>query len=219
MVTSRNPVLLLHGLDDTGLIFGAMVPYLRALGWPVHAIDLIPSNGDVGLEVLAQQVADYVERTFAPEQAIDLLGFSMGGIVGRYYVQRLGGLQRIHRFVTIASPHQGTWTALLRPNLGAMQMRPNSPFLLDLQRDVERLEQINVTSIWSPLDLIIVPSYSSLLPVGKNIQVWVGGHAWMVTEPSSLQAVVEALSEPLRVSAVPLAVCAELTDKSLNRFS
>ena len=54
------------------------------LGWEVFDIDLVPNNGDTRLELLAQQVAILVDR-IAPHQPIDLLGFSMGGLVTRYY--------------------------------------------------------------------------------------------------------------------------------------
>lgn len=198
--TPRNPVLLLHGIDDTQDIFWKMAPYLRQQGWTVHALDLAPNDGAVGLEWLAGQVARYVNRHFLPNQPIDLVGFSMGGLIGRYYVQRLGGLDRIQRFVTISSPHQGTLAAYTRPNPGCDQMRPNSPFLLDLNRDVAVLEQINFTSIWTPLDLIIIPATSSELPVGISQPVWVGGHAWMITDTRSMALVTAALLEPLRHS-------------------
>jgi triacylglycerol lipase len=196
----RNPVVLIHGIDDTCAIFERMTPALENLGWSLHGIDLVPNNGDIGLEQLAQQIAAYVEKTFAPEQAIDLVGYSMGGIISRYYVQRLGGLQRVQRLVTLASPHNGTWSALLRPNLGASQMRINSDFLSDLNRDAWQLEQLNFTSIWTPFDSMILPANSSEMPVGKNRQVWVGGHSWMVSDAKSLLAIAEALSEPLRVA-------------------
>ena len=194
----RNPVLLVHGIDDTGGIFWRMVLTLENLGWEVHTIDLMPSNGEAGLQPLAAQVAAYVEQTFEPGQAIDLVGFSMGGIVSRYYVQRLGGLQRVDRLVTLASPHNGTWTALLRPNLGASQMRVGSRFLNDLNRDADRLKQINFTSLWTPFDSMIIPPNSSEMPVGESRQVWVGGHVWMVTDAKSILAIAETLSEPLR---------------------
>ncbi len=194
----RNPVLLLHGIDDTAELFSTMTPFLQQWGWSVHSLDLCPNNGDAGLEELAQQVADYVAQAFPPDQPFDLVGFSMGGIVGRYYVQRLGGLDRIHRFVTISSPHNGTWAAYVRPNKGGSQMRINSPFLTDLNRDVHRLEQINFTSIWTPLDLIILPATSSRLPVGREVQLWVPAHSWMVRSLQSLTTVAMVLSEPLR---------------------
>lgn len=207
---SRNPVLLIHGIDDTVALFTRMTPYLQHQGWTTHSFNLQPNNGDVGLDKLAQQVADYVDKNFAPDQAIDLVGFSMGGIVSRYYVQRLSGLKRVQRFVTISSPHHGTWAAYFRPNAGGNQMQRGSAFLQRLNHDAAVLERINFTSIWTPLDLIILPAASSRMPVGKDIQVPVSGHAWMVTDPRSLRAVAEALAEPLRQPAQqPLATIAQ----------
>jgi triacylglycerol lipase len=42
------------------------------------------------------------------------------------------------------------------------------------------LEQVKVASIWTPLDLMIVPAGSSRLGVGEEFRVLVGLHAWMV---------------------------------------
>ena len=122
----------------------------------------------------------------------------MGGIVSRYYVQRLGGLDRAQRFITISSPHNGTLTAHLSQRLGCMQMRPNSLFLNDLNRDVLMLEKLNFTSIWTPMDMMIVPATSSQLRVGRNVQVNVPLHSWMVRDVRGLQAVANALREPLQ---------------------
>ncbi|MBD1909611.1 alpha/beta fold hydrolase [Leptolyngbya sp. FACHB-8] len=193
---TRNPVLLIHGIDDTATLFSTMAPYLEARGWQTHSLDLIPNDGTYGLEVLAQQVANYVNCTFTPDQPFDLVGFSMGGIISRYYLQRLGGHQRVERFVTIASPNQGTWTAYLRWNRGASQMRPDSAFLNDLNQDVaETLGCINVTSIWTPLDAMILPPQSSQLPVGNEVVVNVAAHAWMVTDLRVMNQVAIALSD------------------------
>jgi triacylglycerol lipase len=193
-----NSILLIHGIDDTDAIFHKMIPYLQTHGWEVHSFSMIPSNGKVSLDRLAQQVADYVDKTFKPEQAIDLIGFSMGGIVSRYYIQRLGGIDRVQRFITISSPHQGTLTAYGRSNPGCAQMKPHSAFLNDLNQDVAQLERLNFTSIWTPFDLMILPANSSHLPVGKERKIPAGGHAWMVTDSRVLQAVAEALLEPIR---------------------
>ncbi|MEA5514916.1 triacylglycerol lipase [Nodularia sp. UHCC 0506] len=194
----RNPVLLIHGIDDTGAVFNKMVGYLRHLGWSVYTLDLVPNNGEVGLDILAQQVADYVINIFAPEQPIDLIGFSMGGIVSRYYLQRLGGINRVQRFISISSPHHGTMVAYASQRHGCLQMRPNSEFLQDLNADVMMLGQLNFTSIWTPYDLMIVPAKSSQMPLGKEVLVPVVLHSWMLTDARSLAAVVSALSEPVK---------------------
>jgi triacylglycerol lipase len=194
----RNPVLLIHGIWDTGGIFQPMATYLRKLGWTVHTIDLVPNDGALGLDHLAQQVATYIDQQLPPEAALDLVGFSMGGIVGRYYVQRLGGIQRVQRFITLSSPHNGTLTAYGSRKPGSVQMRQASGFLQDLNRDLTMLDQINFTSIWTPLDAMILPATSSRVAVGREVKVPVPLHYLMVSDPKSLMAVTEALAEPLR---------------------
>lgn len=200
--TPHNPILLLHGIWDTGAIFRPMTRYLNSLGWETHELNLTPNNGDACLKELAQQVADYADRAFAPNTPFDLLGFSMGGIVGRYYVQRLGGIDRVQRFVTLSSPHGGTWVAYGSLRLGCMQMRPNHPFLQDLNRDISTLDQLNFTSIWTPLDAMILPASSSQVPVARDVKVWVPLHRDMVSHPNSLRAVASALTEPVKVKSL-----------------
>jgi triacylglycerol lipase len=198
---NRNPVLLVHGIIRTSAVFRRMSTYLTQQGWSVHSFNLTPNNASLGLDQLAIQVANYVDKTFAPEQPIDLVGLSMGGLVTRYYVQRLGGIDRVQRFITIAAPHQGTRMAYLLPRLGCIQMRPGSPFLEDLNQDASMLERLNFTSLWTPWDFIIVPASSSQMPVGREVKVSVFAHAFMARHSHCLQAVKSALLEPLNVYA------------------
>src|SRR5580692_9380575 len=130
-----KPVLLVHGIDDTSALFSRLKPFLERAGLPVQALNLVPNNGNAGLIELARQLDSHVCENFAADQAIDIVGFSMGGLVSRYYIQRLGGIHRVRKFVTIGSPHRGTWAAFLRGNPGARDMRPGSGFLQDLNRD------------------------------------------------------------------------------------
>jgi triacylglycerol lipase len=199
MTDPKHPVLLIHGIGDTERVFDKMVRYLRDRGWTaVHTLNLAPNNGDIGLDVLALQIQDYVNRYLASAPAFDLIGFSMGGLVSRYYVQRLGGLERVRHFLTLSTPHNGTWMGYLRHNVGVSQMRPQSPFLNDLNSTVHDLQQVNFTSLWTPYDLIIVPANSSYLPVGSMVQVPVLAHPLMLTDPRSLETVAQVLAgEPL----------------------
>lgn len=199
-----NPVIFVHGITDTFALFDSMTQYLERSGWQTYGLDLIPANGDSHLDLLAKQLAAYIEATIPADQQIDLVGFSMGGLVSRYYVQRLGGISRVQRFITISTPHNGTLAAYLSQRPGCIQMRPNSDFLRDLNQDVQMLDRINFTSIWTPLDGIIVPANSSVLPVGEAIQIKVPLHAWMVTDPRSMTLVAEALRKPLEKASSPL---------------
>ena len=196
----RNPVLLIHGITDTIAVFQGMATYLSAQGWSVHSFNLIPNNGDLSLDQLAAQVAAYVAKTFDPKQPIDVIGFSMGGIVSRYYIQRLGGINRVQRYISISAPNYGTLAAHFSGRPGCIQMRPDSEFLQDLNRDASMLARLNFTVIWTPYDLIIVPAKSSQMPFGKEVVVPAHLHAWMLTDKRCLKAVAAALSEPVLVA-------------------
>ena len=194
----QNPVLLVHGINDTGAVFNKMAFYLRQQGLSVYTVDLIPNNGSEVLEKLAQQVANYVNDNFATAQPLDIVGFSMGGIVSRYYIQRLGGINRVQRFITISSPHYGTIVAYGTWLAGALQMRPHSDFLNDLNSDVEMLKQLNFTSIWTPYDLMIIPTESSQLGIGKEITLPVLLHPLMLTDSRTLSIVAKILTKSVK---------------------
>jgi triacylglycerol lipase len=197
---------------DTSRKMHKIATYLGDLGWQVAVIDLDTNTGDTRLEILAQQVAETIDRTFAADEQIDLLGFSMGGLVTRYYVQRLGGIaapaskdalsagrthQRVGRLITISTPHQGTLAANFSTRTGCKQMRPDSDFMTDLNRDVEMLNRLKFTSIWTPFDLIILPPSSSQLGIGKELQIPVLTHPWMVSDRRTLAAIYDALIQPI----------------------
>jgi triacylglycerol lipase len=193
----RHPVLLVHGFWGSGAVFGRMTRYLAARGLDAHAIDLVPNDGAAELAKLGEQIAAHVDATLPAGAPLDLVGFSMGGVVSRYYVQRLGGARRVRRLVTISAPHHGTATAFLSRAPGGREMRPGSAFLADLNGDLASLEGVDVTSIWTPLDLMIVPPESSSLPVGREVLVAAPLHRLMLHDPRALRAVAEALSAPL----------------------
>ncbi|MBD0307335.1 MAG: alpha/beta fold hydrolase [Microcoleus sp. T3-bin5] len=197
---SRNPVLLIHGIFRKSGIFYKMSAYLTQLGWSVYTLNLSPHWGNASIDELAQQIADYIDKTFAPEQHLDIVGLSMGGLVTRYYLQRLGGINRVQRFIAISSPHSGTWMAYTLWGKGCIQMRPGSAFLEDLNRDAALLEKLNFTSIWTDWDFIIVPASSSQISAAKEVKLSVFAHAMMARHSSSLKAVAEALSEPLKIN-------------------
>lgn len=195
---TRHPVILVHGLNDKETVFKEMVNHLSSLGWSVGTINLTPNTGQERLENLAQQLQKHIESKFESTQPIDLIGFSMGGLVTRYYLQRLGGVERVKRYISISAPNQGTLTAYLLPYSGIAQMRPKSSFLTDLNRDYHQIAQkIQVTTVWTQWDLMIVPPVSSCLGIGKEVVIPVSLHPWMLRDPRVLRVIVEALQEPL----------------------
>jgi triacylglycerol lipase len=198
MFDSRNPVLLIHGLYDTVTVFDPLAADLARGGWSVHSLNLVPNYGTARLEDLASQIAVYITDTFPLEQPIDIIGFSMGGLITRYYLQRLQGTQQVQRYINISAPNRGTTVAYSLPLPGIVQMRPDSKFIKDLNHDCQSsLSQIKCTFIWTPYDLMIVPSSSTLLGIGREIQIPVIFHAWMLKDRRVRAAIQQALLEPI----------------------
>ncbi|ERN40801.1 putative acetyltransferase and hydrolase [Rubidibacter lacunae KORDI 51-2] len=191
-MSESPPVLLVHGINDTAGVFWRMAAYLRDRGCSTHALDLTPNNGAARLEVLAQQVADRATRL--PAGPFDLVGFSMGGLIGRYYLQRLGGSRRVRRFISISAPNRGTWLAYLTHLPGCQQMRPQSQFLKDLNGDLAWLKQVETTVFWTPFDLMILPAWSSVLPGVTSTRLPVALHPCMLTDRRCCAAVAAALT-------------------------
>lgn len=189
---TQRPVLLVHGILSNGRDMERLARHLRSEGREVHVPTLTPNGGTAPIEELAQQLAAYAGRELQGRR-FDLVGFSMGGLVSRYYLQRLGGLDHVGRFVTLATPHQGTRMAHLASFPGWVQMRPGSDFLRDLARDADSLRRVQFTSFYTPLDTIIVPARSSEIPQAQTIRVWAAIHPSLILERRCIRAVADAL--------------------------
>ena len=72
-------------------------------------------------------------------------------------------------------------------------MRPGSVFLNELNRDAALLERVKFVSIWTPLDLMIVPANSSRLGVGEEFRIPVALHPWMLRSKRILELVAKLL--------------------------
>lgn len=92
-------------------------------------------------ESLAAMIIQLRKRSDLRTVPIYLVAHSAGGLVARYYVQRLGGFHYCQGLITLGAPHRGTWAALLgfftHLVLKARclaQMLPISPFLSSINR-------------------------------------------------------------------------------------
>jgi triacylglycerol lipase len=192
-------VVLVHGIFRQSKVFAKMKQQLEEDGYRVYAPDLYHRWGALSLSDLAKQLAEFVETHIPAESHFDLVGLSMGGIVSRYYLQRLGGAARVQRFISIASPHFGTWLAYTFPRRTGLEMRPGSRLLQDLNEDLETFN-LDITSIWTVWDFIIVPAHHCCLPVGEVVQVAVIPHGMMAWSDRTIEVVQERLNRPISVS-------------------
>jgi triacylglycerol lipase len=143
------------GAPTVVLVSGFTAPYrslsvirrrLKRDGFNVLVVSLDSASlkgGVSGFLGPASELARQVEKLngemrIQPSQ-IFLLAHSAGGLVARYYIQRLGGYRYCRGLMTLATPHRGTWLAvvgfathfLLRARC-LMQLVPGSAFLRSL---------------------------------------------------------------------------------------
>ncbi len=103
----------------------------------------------------------------------------MGGIIARYYVQRLGGDSRVHTLVTLGSPHAGTQAARLLPKTVCRQLRPSSDVIAELARPAPGC-RTRFVAFWSDRDVLISPKSAARIDhpdlEARNILVPAVGH-------------------------------------------
>ncbi len=191
---SAPPVVLVHGIYSSSADMTRLARHLQREGREVFALDFQPANGRAGFDELAGQLDAFVAEK-VPTGKFDLVGFSMGGLVSRYYLQRLGGLERVEHFVSLAAPQQGTVMAGFARRKGICQMQRQSEFLRDLESDQDRLRAVKFTTFHTPLDLVIIPATSATLPQARNRRLWSPWHPGLILEKRALVAISSALAE------------------------
>lgn len=193
--------ILIPGIFDRGKSMLRMQGALARSGFDARTIKLKTNSGWHGMEPMAMQLRELVGEVTDRGETCALVGFSMGGIVARYYLQRLGGADKVHKFIALSSPHYGSLWAHLLPYKGGRQLRIGSEFLNNLNRDATVLEGAAPVSIWTPYDATILPRTSSRLPVGNTYRVPVSLHRWVPQNPAVVDIVVAELTRALEAEA------------------
>ncbi len=208
-MSALPPVVVVHGFLAT-----------KATNLPVHwtlwrrgfrTVDVeLPGLNTQDPRVSADAVAAAVDRVLSTEgetaDRAHLVGVSLGGLIGLAYLRDRGGA-RIHRFVSMGSPLQGTDLAWLahasRPVLGRLQA---SRTLASMGPDTDLIRWLNaepvagteVYTMFHPDDPM-VPHPSALLPWATQVQAPVGryptAHHEMLLHPTNRALLADILQQ------------------------
>ena len=202
-------MLLLHGFFASRRTFDVLERRLRRDGYGVFTLDLGGLAGALntrGIDDLADLVRAKIERIYARNPGLGpltIVGHSKGGLIGAYYVKKLGGWRRTRAVVTLATPHHGTPLAYL--GLPAVFVAPSIWQMAPGSRFLHRLEegpwpaQVRLASIWSRLDgaapypSCVIDTHG--LPQLVNVEVH-GAHAAFLTS----KRIYEVLLHELRIA-------------------
>ena len=158
-----TPILLIHGIMDNRSVFTVFRRALHRRGFGVvHAVNYGLFTGDV--RHAAHELQGHVERLCEATGAdkVHIVGHSLGGVIARYFVQRMGGSARVDTLVTLGSPHAGTLGAYLIPTALGRQLRPGSPPLTELEQPAPGCTT-RFLAVWSRMDQVVVPQRNARL--------------------------------------------------------
>jgi pimeloyl-ACP methyl ester carboxylesterase len=198
VVAAGTPILLVHGLVDNRSIFTLLRRALRRRGFGrVLTLNYSPFTQDV--RVAAARLARLVERTCEETgyERVHVVGHSLGGVIARYYVQRMGGDARVHTLCTLGSPHAGTFAARLLPQRLVRQLRPDSPLIAELAASAPGC-RTRFVAFWSDLDQMIVPKRAARIDhpdlSARNVALRGVGHMSLPIDRRVVQEIATLLA-------------------------
>lgn len=189
-----TPVVLVNFTTGAGWEWSAGSPYLRNNGFCVFSYNYgnltplpnFPVQAVADIRRSARELADIVDRVRAQTgvDKVDLVGWSQGGgMTPHYYINFLGGAERVDKFVAIAPGNHGTdGSGLLRPNTLAPIAQPlllillpafgqqvaGSELALEVYRDGDTRPGPTYTTIVSKFDEVATP-YTNQFLDGPNV--------------------------------------------------
>ncbi len=184
----RRGVVLVHGFFCNRGLWNPWMRTLRADGRPFIAINLEPLFGSIDrYPLLIDAAVARVEG--ATGQTVVVVGHSMGGVAIRAWLDRSSADARVHRVITIGSPHRGTWLARFGHTLNGRQMRPRSPWLRQLASREPAKRYARFTCFFSHCDNIVFPAGNATLPGAENVHLPGTAHVDMAFHPQVLETV------------------------------
>ncbi|WP_244943451.1 esterase/lipase family protein [Streptomyces inhibens] len=196
---AHPPVLLLHGFIDNRSVFMLLRRSLHRHGWRrVEALNYSPLTCDLrkAAELLSRHVEEVCVRT--GHRRVDIVGHSLGGLIARYYVQRLGGDTRVRTVITLGTPHSGTRIApLMSAHPIVRQMRPDSEVIAELSLPAPNC-RTQFVAFWSEEDQVMVPATTARIDhpdlIAYNVQVAGVGHLALPVNGTVAAGIREALA-------------------------
>jgi len=175
--------------------FGAISPDLVNNGYCVYAFNYgqtIPLTGIYATGNIAASAAELsaeVNRVLTETGAskVDIVGWSQGGMMPRYYISDLGGAAKVNMLVGFAPSNYGTTlggittliadlgleglaTALLSVTCPACAQQLQGSSFLDSLNQTATVPGVRYVTIETADDEVVTPYTNAFLPAGPNVQ-------------------------------------------------
>ncbi len=194
-----RPILFLHGLGGGPGNFFPMRTFFavaaRRRGYAVALSD--EESIDAMAERLRALVAEVAAVNHLHGARIDLVAHSMGGLVARAALEDPATAALVANLVTLGTPHRGTWAARFAATARALDLRPDSPLLTRLARQLPWAGPPSLprlVSFWSASDMLLLPHATAIVDGAEAIELPDMTHTGWLLRPSAWRAALAALA-------------------------
>ena len=176
--TGRRGVVLVHGFMCNRAVWLPWFAPLQQAGHAYEAVNLEPIIGSI--DDYADTIDAAVQRVAAATgMAPVVVCHSMGGLAVRAWLRSHGADDRVHRVLTLGTPHGGTWAARFSHVVNGRQMRLGGEWVTALQRG-EPAGRAGLFVCWySNCDNIVFPACTATWAGADNRLVQGVGHVQM----------------------------------------
>ncbi len=199
-----RPLVIINGLGAPRAASQVYGLFFRARGYRVYVVPQAFLNfGDIRASGrrTGEVVARALSRTGA--ERTPLIGISLGGLIGHWYVHCGGGASRISTFVSVGGPLSGSATARigavppLRFVPSLQQAAPDSDVLEDVRRaphpaDVRLVSLGTRGDVMTPESARAADGYELVNTPHGRFPV---GHWYLYLHPQNLRRVYEILQQ------------------------
>lgn len=184
----RRGVVFIHGFVCNRGFWTPWLEALRARGHRFAAVNLEPVFGSIDdyVPIVEEAVRRVAQATGLPPV---LVCHSMGGLAARAWLQAMSADDRVHRVITIGSPHHGTWLARFSHLHNGRQMQRRGPWLraLDAAEQSVPGRRSKFTCWYSNCDNIVFPASTATLPGADNRLVRGAAHVDLGFHPQVMR--------------------------------
>jgi triacylglycerol esterase/lipase EstA (alpha/beta hydrolase family) len=179
-VIGPRPIVMVHGYAMNRANFIVLAARLAKAGLgPIVGFEYWTLGKTASA---ARRLGEFIDKVRAETGAaeVDVIGHSMGGVVGRYYVTFGGGDGIVKNLVTIGSPHSGTQVAPVGLGRPTKELFLGSSLMQRLAA-ARRPTRTRLLVIWSRGDALVSGVASAHLAGVDELVLDDVGHLSMLT--------------------------------------
>jgi triacylglycerol lipase len=188
-------VVFVHGFVCNRGFWNPWMKSMRATGVPFVAVNLEPLFDSISRysDTIDEAVRRVERATGRPPVVV---AHSMGGLAVRAWLDKFDADRRVHRIITVGTPHSGTWLARYGRTVNSREMSLKSPWLIGLAAQSSSQRHALFTCFYSNCDNIVFPASTATLPGADNRHIPGTAHVHMAFQPAVFNEVSRWLATP-----------------------